>query len=176
VKYRTFTVVRAVVIAVAFVAISMQVYRSATRSSGTSPAISAPADAPAASDANPQNGNAPAAPGPSSPADPTALTDAEQEILRLQSSPITNGVSDPKNGTRRWVVDEPGFHAEFRSDTAKGSAYWNRVKIDWNGNGRFDEKWDFRPDGSVKRRVAPADDENYTEQYRLQGNRWLQSR
>jgi hypothetical protein len=88
----------------------------------------------------------------------------------LQKEPLTNGTSD--GTSRKWVVKTSRFKAEFRCDTAKGFNYWNRVKLDFNNNKRYEEKWDFKPD-TVKRRVAPNDDENYTEEYRLQGETWV---
>jgi hypothetical protein len=48
----------------------------------------------------------------------------------------------------------------------------NRLKIDLDRDDRDDEKWTFEPDGRVKRQVSPADDERYTVEYRLEGDRW----
>ncbi|MBC8102994.1 MAG: hypothetical protein H7Z41_10450 [Cytophagales bacterium] len=98
------------------------------------------------------------------------LTDIHREVIRLQKEPITNG--EDKGESRRWAVSDNGIKAEFRSDTSKGSKTWNRVKVDFNNNKKFEEKWDFQSGGGIKRRVAPADDENYTQEYRLQGGKW----
>lgn len=156
-KYRTFVKLRA---AVLILLVVLAVYGVFHRRGGQPPQVAvAPIAAPPAAAATAQP-----------PADPALLTDAQREILHLQGQPLTNGA--PAGNSRKWVVDEPGFHAEFRCDTGKGLKYWNRVKIDWNGNKRFDERWDFKPDGTVKRRIAPNDDENYTQERRLEGDRW----
>lgn len=52
----------------------------------------------------------------------------------------------------------------------------NRAKLDLDRDDRFDEKWTFVNEGgkwTVKRQVAPNDDENYTEEYRLEEGRWV---
>jgi hypothetical protein len=51
----------------------------------------------------------------------------------------------------------------------------NRLKVDLDRDEKWDEKWTFASDGGtdgVKRQVAPNDDEAYTEEYRLDGERW----
>ncbi len=66
----------------------------------------------------------------------------------------------------------------FNSETYKVDAYhdagkigMNRLKVDLDRDGKWDEKWDF--DGAeVKRHVAPADDESYTREYRLAEGAW----
>lgn len=99
------------------------------------------------------------------------LTTWQREVMEMQKQPLTNG--EVKSGSRKWVVNGGGMRAEFRSDLDKGFDYWNRVKVDVNLNKRYEERWDFKKDGSIKRRVSPNDDENYTEEYRLQGERWV---
>lgn len=100
-----------------------------------------------------------------------AFTDVHREILKMQKQPLSNG--EDKGESLRWVVSDNGIKAEFRSDKNKGSKTWNRVKIDYNSNKQYEEKWDFKPDGSIKRQVSPNDDNNYTEEYRLQGEKWV---
>ncbi len=98
------------------------------------------------------------------------LSARDKEVIRLRQEPLTSG--KPAADGVKWVADGDGVRAEFRADA--GSNSWSRVKIDLNGNKKWDEKWDFKPDGTVKRRVAPADDENYTAEYRLKpgGTEW----
>ena len=55
----------------------------------------------------------------------------------------------------------------------RGSATPNRAKVDLNRNDKWDEKWTFEPGGKVTRQVAPADDERYTEEWRRDGERWV---
>lgn len=55
----------------------------------------------------------------------------------------------------------------------------NRAKIDLDRDEKWDEKWTFETDNAaevVKRQVAPEDDENYTEEYRLVAGRWVAKR
>ncbi len=99
------------------------------------------------------------------------FTDIHREILKMQKSPLSKG--EEKGDSLRWLVSDNGIKAEFRSDKSKGSTIWNRVKIDYNSNKQYEEKWDFKPGGSVKRQVAPNDDGTYTEEYRLQGEKWV---
>lgn len=51
-------------------------------------------------------------------------------------------------------------------------ARFNRAKVDLNRNDKWDESWTFGADGSVERKVAPGDDENYTEVYAFVGGAW----
>lgn len=44
-----------------------------------------------------------------------------------------------------------------------GKAEVNRLKIDLDRDDKWDEKWSWGPEG-IKRQVAPADDENYTQE------------
>ncbi len=56
-----------------------------------------------------------------------------------------------------------------------GATLPSRVKIDLDRDDRWDEKWTIeRPGGvlAIKRHVAPADDERYTDEYRLEAGRW----
>lgn len=50
---------------------------------------------------------------------------------------------------------------------------WARAKVDHDRDEKWDEKWDFNSDGVVERQVAPADDEQYSETYRLVGGAWI---
>lgn len=52
----------------------------------------------------------------------------------------------------------------------------NRLKIDFDRDEKWDEKWTFEGEGAlekVKRQVAPADDETYSVEYRLSAERWV---
>ncbi|MBL8617591.1 MAG: hypothetical protein JNM72_18430 [Deltaproteobacteria bacterium] len=53
-----------------------------------------------------------------------------------------------------------------------GNKTVNRLKIDLDRDDKWDEKWDF--DGEeLRRQVAPADDEQYTQTFRWSGNGWV---
>ncbi|MCE7869580.1 hypothetical protein DYH09_04280 [bacterium CPR1] len=52
----------------------------------------------------------------------------------------------------------------------------NRAKLDLDRDDKFDEKWTFVHEGGpwkVKRQVSPADNEQYTEEFHLEGGRWV---
>ena len=63
-----------------------------------------------------------------------------------------------------------GWKVNLYQDAGKKSV--NRLKIDLDGDGKWDEKWTIEDD-QVKRQVAPADDERYTEEWRLRGDVWV---
>lgn len=98
------------------------------------------------------------------------LTSRDTQIIALQKEPLSNG--KPAGDSARWLSVGDGFKAEFRADA--GSIAWNRAKVDLDGDKKWDEKWDFK-DGSVKRRVSPADDDNYSAEYRLKSGetKWV---
>ncbi|MBI2394018.1 MAG: hypothetical protein HYV09_30890 [Deltaproteobacteria bacterium] len=52
----------------------------------------------------------------------------------------------------------------------------DRLKLDLDRDDKWDEKWSVeQKDGQevIKRQVAPADDEKYTEEYRLSAGAWV---
>jgi hypothetical protein len=53
-----------------------------------------------------------------------------------------------------------------------GNATANRAKVDLDRDDKWDEKWTFDGD-SIQRKVAPADDENYTEVTLWTGTEWV---
>lgn len=53
-----------------------------------------------------------------------------------------------------------------------GQTRVNRLKLDLDRDDKWDEKWTLEDGGKVKRQIAPADDENYTLEYRLEGEYW----
>ncbi len=99
------------------------------------------------------------------------LTSIESEILQLQKDPLILGKEDD-NGSIKRTVRKGSVKLDIRCDKHKGFTVWNRLKVDWDNNGKYDEKWSFRQDGSVARFVAPNDDEGYTLEYRLGDSMW----
>lgn len=65
----------------------------------------------------------------------------------------------------------PGKPYKVDAYKDEGKSGVSRVKIDLDRDGKWDEKWDFEGD-KVKRKVAPADDENYQLELRLDGDHW----
>ncbi len=52
-----------------------------------------------------------------------------------------------------------------------GKATVNRVKVDLDRDGKWDEKWTFDGD-KIKRKVSPNDDENYSDKYKWVNGAW----
>ncbi len=65
----------------------------------------------------------------------------------------------------------PGKPYKVDAYKDEGKTGISRVKVDLDRDGKWDEKWDFDGD-KVKRKVAPADDENYQLELRLDGDHW----
>lgn len=108
---------------------------------------------------------------PKAAADRQPLSELHREVLAMAKKPLSNGTSDGKGS--KWRVKKGKLVVELRSDTAKGFKSWNRAKIDLDGDKQWDEAWDLKPGVPVKRRVAPADDESYTDTYDLKGETWV---
>ena len=62
------------------------------------------------------------------------------------------------------------FKVNLYQDAGKASV--NRAKVDLDRDGKWDEKWTF--DGAnITRKVAPGDDENYSEKSVWNGKKWV---
>jgi hypothetical protein len=105
-------------------------------------------------------------PAASSQADPEALRPMDEEILKR----VALNISGDK---AKDVFSGKPYKVSLYKDA--GQTRVNRLKIDLNRNEKWEEKWTFATDNGkevVKRQVAPNDDEKYTIEYRLDGNRW----
>lgn len=100
----------------------------------------------------------------SEPASPNALRPMDKDILdRLAQAATTDKVKDAFP-SKTYKVNL------FREN---GASKFNRVKIDLDRDDKWDEKWTIEDDGDIKRQVAPADDEKYTDEYRLKAGTWV---
>ena len=72
------------------------------------------------------------------------------------------------------VLPREAFKVSLYADN--GSAAWNRLKIDYNRNEKWDEKWDLENGQPVKRHVASRDNEVYDKEYRWQGGLWVEKK
>ncbi|GMU53865.1 MAG: hypothetical protein AMXMBFR33_30110 [Candidatus Xenobia bacterium] len=99
-------------------------------------------------------------------AGPGALRSFDQAILDKAGQKISGDkVKDALSGSVKVNLyqDNPGQGV-------------NRAKLDLDRDDKFDEKWTFVNEGGtwkVKRQVSPADNEQYTEEYSLEGGRWV---
>ena len=188
-KYRTFIVLRNALVAGVVALGAFGLFKGCSSIAAdrlSSPAVAAPEAAPEMAHSE-VSVTAPVAPEPpgaapdrqaSRPAsaggaapDRQPLSVVHREVLARAKEPATRG--EPAGGSRKWRIKQDRVIIELRSDTGKGSTTWNRAKIDLDRDKNWDEAWDLRPDGKIKRRFAPADDENYTATYDLQGASWV---
>lgn len=108
---------------------------------------------------------APAAPEP----DPSTSTELplrpmDRELLELAKRPIAGDkVKDAFPRARHKV--------NLYKDA--GQTQVNRAKLDLDRDEKWDEKWTFEGAGKVKRQIAPNDDEQYSLEFRLEGERWV---
>ncbi len=93
-----------------------------------------------------------------------ALRDWDRELIALAGKPLPGGKGKDALGGKR------PFKVNLYQDA--GQSLPNRAKVDLDRDEKWDEKWTFEG-GAVKRQVAPADDDNYTVEYTLVGDRWL---
>jgi hypothetical protein len=100
----------------------------------------------------------------------TPLREVDRAILELARTPL--GADKKKDAL-------PGRPYKVNLYQDAGQKKVNRLKMDLDRDDKWDEKWTFEEkDGKpeVKRQVAPADDEQYTEEYRLHAGRWVKKR
>ena len=102
------------------------------------------------------------------------ITDADRAILSYKDSPLVKNLDDSGENYKKFVKTA-GFNLDLRCDFGKGFAAWNRIKVDWDKDKKWDEKWSFNDKGEVKRQISPNDDGNYEFIYILQGNQWIRT-
>lgn len=104
------------------------------------------------------------APAPAPEAPPAdGLRDVDRVVFGYQGQNL--GSSKKKDVTK----GRP-YKVNVYQDDGHTSA--NRAKIDLDRDDQWDEKWTFS-DSGVQRKIAPADDENYTEVVLFVGGEWV---
>ncbi|MFZ1573049.1 MAG: hypothetical protein WAT89_09970 [Candidatus Kapaibacterium sp.] len=96
----------------------------------------------------------------------------DNEILQYQRATNIQSGKPDDNGGVRYFVNTNAYKLDLRSDKAKGFAYWNRIKVDYDKDKQWDEKWSFGKDGKIKREISSSDDGNYDMKYELNGENW----
>lgn len=97
-----------------------------------------------------------------SPPAANQLRDVDNLMLELLDQPVQSKIKDASKGRP--------FKINLYSDDGQR---FNRAKVDLDRDDKWDEKWTFKPDGTIERQLAPADDENYTERFVLEARaRW----
>lgn len=122
---------------------------------------------------------------------PTTAVPRPTQVAPVDKPPELDPTDRPEASSPTREVDQfvmgwkgKDLGASKRKDVTKGRAYKvnlyqddgkasvSRAKIDLDRDDKWDEKWTF--DGeTVSRKVAPADDENYTEETVWDGSGWV---
>lgn len=100
------------------------------------------------------------------------ITDADRAVLSYHDSPLVKNLDDSGENYKKFVKAS-GYNLDLRCDFKKGFDGWNRIKVDWDKDKQWDEKWSFNEKGEVKRQISPDDDGNYAYSYILQGTQWV---
>ena len=131
---------------------------TATTGAGTHNAGTATSGTPATTPAKPDVVQPPPRPAP------TARVPAHVTLIlgRAGRSLGTPKIKDVSKGAP-WKVNL------YQDD---GHATLNRAKVDLDRDDKWDEKWTLAG-GTITRKRAPADDENYTVEERWNGERWV---
>lgn len=90
------------------------------------------------------------------------LRPVDRDILTFLTQPATG------NKVKDAFSNQP-YKVSFYRDSGNT---WNRLKIDLNRNGKWDEKWTLENGSLKKRQVSSLDNEQYDQQYRWRGARW----
>ncbi|HEY1099529.1 MAG TPA: hypothetical protein VGF99_11405, partial [Myxococcota bacterium] len=89
-----------------------------------------------------------------------SASDAAMEaVLRL---PVLEKIKD--------ATKAQPFKINLYSDDGKR---FNRAKVDLDRDDRWDESWTFKSATAIEKKVAPADDENYSEVYVAKDGGWV---
>jgi len=113
---------------------------------------------------------------------PTQVTPPVQPAADPAATAPSSNMRSVDQEVMKWVGKDLG--SKKLKDVTKGRPYKvnlyqddgkpsvNRAKIDLDRDDKWDEKWTF--DGpNVSRKVAPDDDENYTESSVWNGSAWV---
>jgi hypothetical protein len=84
------------------------------------------------------------------------LRDVDRDMLALLRSPVVEKIKDGTAG-------KPYKINLYSDDRVR----FNRAKVDLDRDEKADESWSFDAEGNITRKVAPADDEHYTQTLRL---------
>lgn len=124
-----------------------------------------------------KSAEAPAEPAPEVPsaeADDAAAPSASSLIAAAKLRPMDRAIlqllARPTNARLKDVFPDRPYKVNLYREA--GGSTIDRVKIDLDRDGRWDEKWSIEGD-DVQRQVAPDDDERYTRSTRLHADAWV---
>ncbi len=116
---------------------------------------------------------------PALPTQPTSVAPTSTDAKRSPIRPMDRSILAiaAKNMTDDKIKDafsgSPYKVSFYREGSRTQPA---RAKVDLDRDEKWDEKWTFEDDGGklkVKRSVAPNDDEQYRDEFRLEGEEWV---
>lgn len=136
-------------------------------SSGGSQEADAPPPPPAATQpAAGETQPAPPVPAPPTGGVPDSMREVDKAAFSLQGATVEKSKAKDVFKGRPYKVN---VYADPPSTTV------TRLKIDLDRDNKWDEKWTFKG-LQVKRQVAPADDEKYTQEFVLDQQQWKKVR
>ena len=107
-------------------------------------------------------------PAPKTPVRPVARTGPDKVLLarirQLGGQPMAEAKA-------KDVLSGPG-NPKVNLYKDDGKETINRLKVDWDRDERWDEKWTWEDDGSISRQVAGNDDEVYDTTLHWSGSAW----
>lgn len=100
------------------------------------------------------------------------LTAIDKQILDLQKNPIEKNIDKTGKNYKKYKK-YADFIVDIRCDFSKGFSYWNRIKVDFDKDKNYDEKWTFGEKGNIRKSVSTYDDGNYDVEYELVNSTWI---
>lgn len=112
----------------------------------------------------------PVTPQPQRPAAPaSSASGRDQAVIAVLESKRTQSGDKIKDALPR-----ESYKVNVYRDGA--SPTWNRVKIDYDRDEKWDEKWDLEDGRPVKKQVSTADNDSYDREFRWQGGQWVEKK
>lgn len=100
------------------------------------------------------------------------ITDTDKDVFKYQKSDITSGKIDDQGDSYKKFINSANYKIDLRCDFKKGYSFWNRIKVDFDKDGKWDEKWWFQKNGEIRKEVSSDDNEVYEYKYFLKGDVW----
>lgn len=105
--------------------------------------------------------------------DELPVSKIDKEIFGYQKSDISTGKIDDQGDSYKKFINTSSYKVDLRCDFKKGYSYWNRIKVDLNNDGNWDEKWTYQKNGQIRKEVSPDDNEKYEYKYFLKNEVWV---
>jgi hypothetical protein len=162
-KYKTFTLLRKIAVIVIVIVILLILFPFLCNKPSKHRTISLNNNYPTSSVASTQ---------PSYGSPTLAISKIDKEIFEYQKSDIKTGNIDDQGDSYKKFITTSSYKLDLRCDFKKGYSYWNRIKIDYDKDGNWDEKWSYQKNGKIKKEVSSDDNEKYNYTYFLKADEW----